>query len=303
MSDRGAGSTFLVLAGAVAVVSTASILIRYAQAEGASSLAIAAGRLTIAAAVLAPFALPKLRQDLRGLSPRPLLLCMASGLLLAVHFWTWIASLEYTSVASSTVLVTTNPLWVALASAWLLRERPAVATLAGIALTVAGSAAIFASDTSAPASAASPLLGNTLALVGAVAASGYLLIGRALRAAVGFSTYVWTAYATAAVFLCLALIARGGATAQLSGVAWAFIAALALGPQVIGHTAFNWALRRLSATFVAVAILGEPVGSALLAYVLFGETFEPLQLAGFLLLLVGIFAAARAEHGRRERKS
>jgi drug/metabolite transporter (DMT)-like permease len=303
MYDRGAGSTFLVLAGAVAVVSTASILIRYAQAEGASSLAIAAGRLAIAAAVLAPFALPKLRQDLRGLSPRPLLLCMASGLLLAVHFWTWIASLEYTSVASSTVLVTTNPLWVALASAWLLRERPAVATLAGIGLTVAGSAAIFASDTSTAGTAASPLLGNTLALVGAVAASGYLLIGRALRTAVGFSTYVWTAYATAAVVLCLALLARGGATAQWSGAGWAFIAALALGPQVLGHTAFNWALRRLSATFVAVAILGEPVGSALLAYILFGETFAPLQLAGFLLLLVGIFAAARAEHVGRERES
>lgn len=303
MSDRGAGSTFLVLAGAVAVVSTASILIRYAQAEGASSLAIAAGRLGIAAAVLAPLALPRLRQDLGALSARPLLLCMASGLLLAIHFWTWIASLEYTSVASSTVLVTTNPLWVALASAWLLRERPGAATLAGIALTVAGSAAIFASDASAAAAAASPLLGNTLALVGAVAASGYLLIGRALRAAVGFSTYVWTAYATAAALLWLALLAQGGEPMQLSGAAWGLIAALALGPQVIGHTALNWALRRLSATFVAIAILGEPVGSALLAYVVFGETFESLQLAGFVLLLAGIFAAARAEYASRERES
>ena len=122
MEHRGAGSTFLVLAGGVAVVSTASILIRYAQAEGASSLAIAAGRLGLAAAVLSPFSLPMLRRELPALTSRHLLLCAASGLLLAIHFWAWIASLEYTSVASSTALVTTNPLWVALASAWLLRR-------------------------------------------------------------------------------------------------------------------------------------------------------------------------------------
>ncbi len=290
----------LVLAGGVAVVSTASILIRYAQAEGASSLAIAAGRLAIAAAVLTPLALPKLWRELSALSARQLLLCAASGLLLAIHFWAWIASLEYTSVASSTALVTTNPLWVALASTWLLRERPGIATLTGIALTVAGSGAIFASDASVERTAASPVLGNSLALAGAVAASGYLLIGRALRATVGLAVYVWTAYATAAALLLAALLVLGGEPLQISGLAWWFIAALAIGPQLLGHTAFNWALRRLSATFVAIAILGEPIGSALLAYALLGERFETLQLAGFVLLLAGIFIAARAEHRAAE---
>lgn len=295
MSDRGAASTFLVLAGGVAVVSTASILIRYAQGEGAASLTIAAGRLGIAAAVLAPLALPRLWREFPVLTSRQLLLCGASGLLLAIHFWAWIASLEYTSVASSTALVTTNPLWVALASAWLLRERPGTATLAGIALTVAGSTAIFVSDASGAPASASPILGNSLALLGAVAASGYLLIGRALRATVGLAIYVWSAYATAAAVLWVALLARGGELAQVSTAAWWFIAALALGPQLLGHTAFNWALRRLSATFVALAILGEPVGSALLAYLLLSERFEWMQLAGFVLLLTGIFTAARAE--------
>jgi drug/metabolite transporter (DMT)-like permease len=295
MSDRGTASTFLVLAGGVAVVSTASILIRYAQGEGAPSLAIAAGRLGIAAAVLAPLALPRLWREFPVLTRRHLLLCGASGLLLAVHFWAWIASLEYTSVASSTALVTTNPLWVAVASAWLLRERPRAATLAGIALTVAGSAAIFVSDASGAPASAAPVLGNCLALLGAVAASGYLLIGRALRAAIGLTIYVWSAYATAAGFLWLALLGRGDELAQIPDVAWWFIAALALGPQLLGHTAFNWSLRRVSATFVALAILGEPVGSALLAYVLLGERFQWIQLIGFVLLLTGIFTAARAE--------
>jgi drug/metabolite transporter (DMT)-like permease len=287
MAAREAPLTFLVVAGAVAIVSTASILIRYAQAEGAPSLAIASGRLGIAALVLAPFALPAVLRETPRLSRKALVLCCVSGLCLAVHFWSWIVSLEYTSVASSTVLVATNPLWVALASAWLLGERAS-------AVTRLGSGAIFLSDWSHSASGAQPALGNTLALLGAMAASAYLLIGRAVRNAVSLKAYVWIAYTAAAVVLWLSLLASSGFPA-LTATAWALIAALALGPQLLGHTAFNWVLRRASATFVALAILGEPIGSALLAWWLLDEEFAALQLAGFVLLLVGIFVAARAE--------
>lgn len=294
MSGRQAPLTFLVLAGAVAVVSTASIFIRYAHAENAPSLVIAAGRMGIAALLMAPFALPGVIREAPRLSRRALLLCLASGVCLAIHFWSWIVSLEHTSVASSTVLVATNPLWVALASAWLLGERPARATMVGVAFTLLGSAAIFASDTSRTGAGTQSALGNALALTGALAASAYLLVGRAVREEVSLKTYVWIAYGTAAVILWIFLLARSGFPA-LSLTAWALIAALALGPQVLGHTAFNWALRRASATFVALAILGEPVGSAVLAWWLLAEQFAPLQLAGFVLLLVGIFAAARGE--------
>ena len=151
--------SFIVLAGAVAVVSTASILIRLAQAEGASSLTIAAVRLGLAAAILAPFAWLKAGREIMLLGRRELGLCLLSGMFLAMHFWTWISSLEYTSVASSAALVTTNPLWVGLASAVLLRESPAPAALAGIALTVAGSVLIFAADSGGSEGAATnPLL-------------------------------------------------------------------------------------------------------------------------------------------------
>ena len=157
--------SFFVLAGAVAVVSTASILIRLAQAEGASSLTIAAVRLGLAAAILAPFAWLKAGREIMLLGRRELGLCLLSGMFLAMHFWTWISSLEYTSVASSAALVTTNPLWVGLASAVLLREHPAPAALAGIALTVAGSVLIFAADSGgSERTATNPLLGNVLAL-------------------------------------------------------------------------------------------------------------------------------------------
>ena len=290
---------FLVLGFGVVVVSFAAILIRFAQAEGASSLAIAAVRLTAAALVLAPFALRRAGGEMLRLPRRELGLCMLSGALLAVHFWAWVTSLEHTSVASSTALVTTNPLWVALASAILLRERPGAAAVAGILLTLAGSVLIFAADTSrTPGPDSAPMLGNVLAIAGAMSASGYLLVGRALRARISLTAYIWLAYSTAAVLLLAAAMATGVSLMSLPAPAWMFMVALALGPQLIGHTTFNWALRRLTATFVAVAILGEPVGAAILAWLFFEEGFTPLQLIGFVLLLAGIFVAARDEKSR-----
>ena len=290
---------FLVLGVGVVVVSFAAILIRFAQAEGASSLAIAAVRLTVAAIVLAPFAWLRAGGEMLRLPRRELGLCILSGALLAAHFWAWITSLEHTSVASSTALVTTNPLWVALASALLLRERPGAAAVAGILLTLAGSLLIFAADASRTSgSDAAPMLGNILALVGAISASGYLLVGRALRARVSLTAYIWLAYSTAAVLLLIAAMAAGVSFMSLPSPAWLFMVALALGPQLIGHTTFNWALRRLTATFVAIAILGEPVGAAILAWLFFEEGFTVLQLIGFVLLLAGIFMAARDEQSR-----
>ncbi len=150
----------------------------------------------------------------------------------------------------------------------------------------------------AKAAATNPLLGNTLALAGAVSASGYLLVGRALRARMSLIAYVWLAYTVAAMFLGAAVAASGNSLAAASVPAWAFMALLAIGPQLLGHTAFNWAVRRLTATFVAIAILGEPVGAAILAWFFFEEGFTTLQLIGFLLLLTGIFAAARGEKFR-----
>ena len=293
---------FLVLGVGVVVVSFAAILVRFAQAEAASSLAIAAVRLTVAAIVLAPFAWLRAGGEMLRLPRRELGLCILSGALLAAHFWAWITSLEHTSVASSTALVTTNPLWVALVSAIVLRERPGRAAVTGILLTLAGSVLIFAADASRNSGAdAAPILGNALALVGAMSASGYLLVGRALRARISLTAYIWLAYSTAAVLLLAGAMATGVSLMSLPSAAWMFMVALALGPQLIGHTTFNWALRRLTATFVAVAILGEPVGAAILAWLFFGEGFTTLQLIGFVLLLAGIFVAARDEQSREVR--
>lgn len=285
----------LILGAGVIIVSTASILIRLAQAEGVGSLTIAAMRLGIAALVLLPFALRTALPDLGNLRGRYLLLALLAGGMLAIHFWAWIESLQHTSVASSTILVTTNPLWVALAAALLLRERPRTGTLFGIGLSLFGTLFTFFADAAGMSAGRQPLLGNALALLGAIAASGYLLAGRALRDRLRLLPYVVLAYGSAAILLGVALIITRTPLSGYSTLAWLLMIALALGPQLLGHTAFNYALRHLSAPFVALAILGEPIGSAVLAWMIFDERFGTLQFIGFALLLCGIFLAARGE--------
>lgn len=306
---------YLVLFAGVLVASSSSIIIRFAQGAGVPSLSIAAGRMALSALVLTPLALARVRPELRALRGRDLGLALASGALLAVHFASWISSLAYTSVASSSALVATGPLWVGLASLLIFRERLAWATVAGIVATLLGTVLIVLSDmvggdvgalwqllttgelVAAAGDQPNPTLGNLLSLLGAVAGSGYLLIGRGLRSRVSVLAYIYVVYSVAAVVLVAWAALAGQPLLGFPPYAYLLLLALALGPQLLGHTAFNYALSALSATFVSVAILGEPVGSALLALLIFGEGFDPLQLAGLALLLAGIFAASRGERG------
>ena len=287
-----------VLAAGVLVVSTASILIRWLQSDGVPSLSIAAWRLAFAALILAPVVLVRCRDELAGLAWRDWGLAIASGAFLAAHFATWILSLEHTSVASSVALVATNPIWIGIASWWLFRERLGAAMVVAIALAVAGSAVVFLTDAADEAGA--PVLGNALALIGSLTVCGYLLIGRRLRRRMSLLAYVGVVYATAAACLVLFATIAGAPLGGFAPTSWLMLLALAIGPQLLGHTSFNWALKYLSATLIALAILGEPVGSTVLAWLLLGEPVGPVKLVGMTLLLAGIFLAARvaAPRGR-----
>lgn len=292
---RRAALPFLVLFAGVLIASTASIMVRYAQEAGMPSLSIAAGRLGLATLILTPIALTRARAELRGLSRRDLLFALGSGAFLAVHFASWISSLAYTSVASSVALVSTNPIWVGLASLLIFQERMGWRVWLGIVITLVGTLIIGISDMGS--SQPNPLLGNALALLGSITVSAYLLIGRDLRRRLSVLAYIYVVYSTAAVILLLWAILSGQQILGFPPSVYLLLLGLAVGPQLLGHTSFNYALSALSATFVAVAILGEPIGSALLAIVILGETVAPNQLIGIVLLLAGIVLASLGERG------
>ena len=291
----------LVLFGGVLLVASASIMIRQAQQLGVPSPLIAAGRLGFAALLLAPIAFVRARTELRALRRGDVLLGIGSGACLALHFSAWIRSLEYTSVASSSALVATNPLWIALASLLLFRQRPAALTWLGVLITIGGSVLIAISDSDG-GGGSHALLGDALALLGALAGSGYFLVGSRLQRRLSTLAYIALVYTSAAVILILVAIGVGAwhldqIAPDDAPVALLLVLGLAVGPQLLGHTAFNWSLRHLSATFVAIAILGEPIGAALLALAFFKQVFQPIQLLGFVVLLTGIAVAARGERG------
>ena len=294
----------MLLVGVLAA-SSSSILVRYAQHEGVASVAIAAWRMVLASLVLVPLAAVFRRAEIGRIGLRDARLAALAGAFLAAHFIAWISSLEYTSVASSAALVTTNPVWVGLATVFLFKERLGRLTLVGIGTCLAGCLLIIWADTGAVDLAVvgsgptgqgrQPTFGNLLALTGAIAVSAYLLTGRSVAARFSLLVYVTLVYAAAAIALLLVSAVAGLPLWGYSEAAWWALAGLAVGPQLIGHTAFNWSLRRLSPTFVALAILGEPVGSAILAGLLFAEVPSALQATAFVVLLCGIVIAALGE--------
>jgi len=286
---------FVVLGIGLCAVSCGAIFARFAQGYGLPSLAIAALRLGLAALIITPMALWQSRRALLVLNRRQALLTLGAGFFLALHFATWISSLEYTSVASSTALVTTNLLWIGIASFVLFSEKPRWLMIVGMAVSISGSVLIFWSDSSTSTPGSNPLLGNFLALAGSWCFSAYLLIGRRLRADMPLTAYIWLAYGTAALILVMACQVAGVSLIGYSTPAYLVALGMAVGPQLMGHTAYNWSLKHVSSTFVAVVTLGEPVGSAALAWVFFGETFAFVQGIGFVLLLAGIYLAARGE--------
>jgi drug/metabolite transporter (DMT)-like permease len=271
----------------VVSVSFAAIFIRLADAP---PLVVATYRLCLATLALAPAAWFRSRVELRALARRDVLLCLASGVFLALHFGLWIASLSYTSVASSVVLVTANPIFVAIASYLLFRERLTRRVGLGIGVCLLGAAAIgYGNWRLGP----EPLMGGLLALLGALAVAGYLLIGRRLRPGMSLLGYSFLVYGSAALLLLMVTLAAGQPLGGYSGETYLMFVLLALVPQLLGHMSLVWALRFVSATLVTIAVLGEPVGATVLAWIILSEPPSVWEIVGGVLILVGIFYAFR----------
>jgi drug/metabolite transporter (DMT)-like permease len=290
----------------IMAVSTASIFIRFAQEE-APSIVIAAWRLTIASIILVPIAAFTHKRELTSLKRNQLGLALLSGIFLALHFATWITSLQYTTVASSVVLVSTIPLWVALLSPFTIKEPILRAVWVGLTFTLVGVVVIAISDscTISTSGIACPnltnfirgraFLGDILALCGAVAGAGYILIGRKLRSGMSLVSYISLVYSMAAVVLIIIMLSAGESPFGYSLETYKWLILLAVIPQLIGHSLFNWALGYLSAALVSITLLGEPIGSTILAYFILHEKPTMIKLVGGALILMGIYVASRAE--------
>jgi len=300
-------SPLVVLVVAVLATSYAGPIVRFAAAP---ALAIAFWRLALVLPVTGALALWERRRERRGpdaaraptgaeVAPQSFVpLMAAAGVLLGLHFWAWIASLRYTSVASSVVLVSLRPIFAwGMAALWL-GEFPRAQERWGIVVAVLGAMLIGAADARASRGA---LAGDLLALGGALAVAGYVVIGRRVRRAVGVWSYVSVVYAVAAAALALVALGRGTPLVGFGARDWTVIGAMAAGPMLVGHTGMNYALKHLSASTVNVAALGEPVGASLIAWLVpaIHEVPSPSVAIGAVLVLAGIVLALGTGSGRR----
>lgn len=263
--------------------------------------------MAIAVLMLAPFTFKRAIPEIRSLPKKTLWLLLLAGVFLGLHFAAWISSLEFTSVASSVVLVTTAPLWVALLSPFFLNEKITTWVLAGLVISLTGSVIVGLNGactlTSSNFDCSSVgeffqgrgSLGNLLALAGAFLSAGYLMVGRRVRSGLTLLTYTFVVYGIAALVLLLLVVIRGYSFTGFPAEVYLWILLLAAVPQILGHSIFNYLLKYLSASYVSIALLGEPVGTVILAYFFLRESPTGLEVFGGVLILAGIAVATRTQ--------
>jgi len=279
----------------IIAVSFASIFILSCQAP---PLSIAFYRLLFTTLLIFPFILirKKTRDELRTLPRATLLIMLVIGVILAAHFSLWITSLKMTSVASSVILVTAHPILVAPVSFYFLKEKLSWVNTLGIAVSLAGVGVLVIGNYGFAAFGLDTIEGNIFALLGGIAAGLYILGGRKIRKTVSTVSYAFVVYAVGTVtlfFICLALSAP---VYNLTITDYEIILLMALVSGIFGHTLYNWSLGYIRASVMSVALLGEPIGSSLLAYAIPWIHQEPslYTIVGGGIILVGIYLTARA---------
>jgi drug/metabolite transporter (DMT)-like permease len=274
----------------VAAISFAAIFIKFTSAPPAVT---AMWRMWLTAAVLAPFAWRANGVPWRGMNPRSWLLLFVSGGVLAIHFVFWIRSLFYTSVASSTLLLSLQPVFALIGVRIFFGQRPPRLVWLEVGVAVLGTALIGWGDLRLGGAAP---YGDLLSILGAAAAAAYFLAGQGLRRNMPSLSYSMLVYSVAAAFLTLYSLARGYSLTGYDWTNWRSFILLALVPTLFGHTLFNSALRHLPASTVSVSIVGEPLGATVLAYFIFGSRVAPSWFAGAALVAAGVWSYMRTMH-------
>lgn len=276
-------SPYIILVIAILGMSFGSVFTRLSTAP---SLVIATYRNGFAALVLAPFAVTMCRKELLGLSPRDLGAALASGFFLSLHFATWTTSLKYTSVASSTVLVTLQPIFVILGAYLFLGEKVSPKALLAVLIAIGGSILIGISDFQIGGLA---LWGDFLAFSGGILIAGYVIIGRSLRPRFSLTGYTFIVYGSCSLFLLLMALVSGTPLISYPPREWLLFLAMALIPTIIGHSLLNLNLKYLPASTVSMSVLGEPLGASILAGLLLNELPTSLQVVGSAIIIVGVY--------------
>jgi drug/metabolite transporter (DMT)-like permease len=277
----------LVLLISVIAVSTASILIRWTDAP---PLAIASYRMSISVIILAPFFVRnKGIEKLKEQGVRQLFNLLVIGVILAIHFASWITSLSLTSVASSVIFVHIDPIFVAIISHLFLGDKLTRRTTFGILISFIGISIIAMGDAGA---GTSNVLGDLLALIGGVMLGLYILGGRIYRKNLDLTSYVTPVYSVAAISLILMSLVTGTKLVNYSLSTYRSFFLIALIPMIFGHTLYNWSLRYLSAPVVSLSLLGEPIGASILAYLFLGEIPTHFTILGGIITLAGILISA-----------
>lgn len=292
---------YIVILIAIVATSSAAILIRLALDESMPPLLIACARLLIATTALTPIALRRYRERLARLSTDELKLIALSGICLAVHFTAWVTSLQYTTVLVSVVIVSTGPIWVAILEVFFLHIRLSRLVVMGLLVALTGGVLIgIPLNGSLEAGQAgenfeATAAGALLSLVGALTVSVYMLIGRKLRTKLPVIPYVWLVYGVATAST---VIVIGVTSTPVSGFrpqGYLVLLAMGLVPQLLGHSSLNYLLEYFPAAMVSMFSQLEPIGSAILAVILFQELPPGKQIVGSLIIIIGVILASRGE--------
>ena len=283
MTSQKSKVKLFVILGVIAV-SFGSIIIKSSTAP---SIIIATYRMLLTVIILTPFILSDLscKKELKNINSKNLLLCIASGFFLAMHFVTWISSLKYTSINSSTILVNTHPLFIVIFSYFFLKETYNLKTIFAIIITLIGGILISWGDFSI---SNTQLLGDVLAISGGFFVSGYILIGNVVRKDLSAKSYCYVVYGFSVIFLLSFSLLSNSRLIGYPVVEYLKFLGLAFVCTILGHTVFNWALAYIEASFVSISILGEPVFASLWAILFFGEIPSLIQSIGSIIVLIGI---------------
>ena len=272
--------SYLILFAAVFFLSTSVLFVKWTSAPAETA---AFYRLLFTCLMLLPWVDFKALARTRLMTRYALIL---SGTLLAFHFWLWFSSLDYTTVASSTLFVTSSPIFVLIGNAVIFKKHPTKKGLTYALVAVLGGMLVAAGDVQLGRDA---LYGDLLALIAALLIAGYWLVGQHVRTEMKTNTYSFSVYLVATVVLCFMLLVRGTTFVDFETVNWWYFLALAFFPTILGHNLFNYALARVSATVVSITILGEALWGMIFGYTFFGERLGPFQWIGAVVLLGGIY--------------